>query len=129
MWTFLGSCISIYISIYSISIYISIYVYIEKRTERSRVLLPKIETFSRSFPFFAKECCILYVLFRSVEKNGKEWNVLLGLISHQKLEKRTEKNGMFLLKNGKERNVPNGKERVAQPWHLMTTILYGMTDQ
>ena len=27
-----------------------------------------------------------------------------------------EKNGTFLLKNGKERNVPNGKERGAQPW-------------
>ena len=46
-----------------------------------------------------------------MERSG----VLLGLISCQNLEKRTEKNGMFLLKNGKERNVPNGKERGAQP--------------
>ena len=45
--------------------------------------------FSRSF---AKERCALCVL--------------LGLISRQKLEKRTEKNGTFLLKNGKEWNVP-----------------------
>ena len=71
--------------------------------------------FLHSFPFFAKEQCVLCVLFRSLEKNGKERNVLLGLISRQKLEKRTEKNGMFLLKNRKERNIPNGKERGAQP--------------
>ena len=32
------------------------------------------------------------------------------------IEKRTEKNGTFLLKNGKEQNVPNRKERSAQPW-------------
>ena len=38
----------------------------------------------------------------------------MGLISRQKLEKRVEKNGMFLLKNGKDWNVPNGKERSAQ---------------
>ena len=70
---------------------------------------------SHSFPFFAKGRCVLCVLFHSLEKNRKERNVLLVLISRQKLEKRTEKNGMFLLKNGKERNVPNGKERSAQP--------------
>ena len=40
----------------------------------------------------------------------------MGLISRQKLKKRTEKNGTFLLKNWKERNVPNGKELGAQPW-------------
>ena len=27
-----------------------------------------------------------------------------------------EKNGTFFFKNGKERNVLNGKERGAQPW-------------
>ena len=27
-----------------------------------------------------------------------------------------EKNGTFFFKNGKECNVPNGKERSAQPW-------------
>ena len=27
-----------------------------------------------------------------------------------------EKNGTFFLKNGKEQNAPNGKERGAQPW-------------
>ena len=54
----------------------------------------------RSFTFFAKECCILCVL--------------LGLIRCQKLEKRTEKNGTFFKKNGKEQNVPNGKESGAQ---------------
>ena len=63
--------------------------------EHSCILLQKNETFSHSFTFFAKERCILLVL-----------------ISCQKLEK---KNGTFLLKNGKERNVPNGKESGAQP--------------
>ena len=103
--------IFIYIYLY-ISIYISIYfyIYIEKRMERSAVLLQKNETFSRSFTFFAKECYFPCVLFRSLEKNGKEWNAHLGLISHKKLEKRMEKNGMFLLKNWKEWNVPKGKE-------------------
>ena len=51
--------------------------------------------------FFAKERFILCVR--------------LGLISRQKLEKGTEKNGTFLVKSGKERNIPNGKERGAQP--------------
>ena len=34
-----------------------------------------------------------------------------------------EKNGTFLLKNGKERNVLNGKECDAQPWK------YGSSEQ
>ena len=32
-------------------------------------LLQKNETFSCSFTFFAKECCILCVLLRSLQKN------------------------------------------------------------
>ena len=59
----------------------------------------------RSFTFFAKVCCVLCVL--------------LGLISRQKLEKWTEKKGTFFLKNGKERNLPNGKECGAQPYQQM----------
>ncbi len=98
-------------SIYCISIYIYIYFYkyLEKRTEHSpvlfakernvlaffSVLLKRTECSFRSFPFFAKERYVLSVLFRSFEKNGKECNVLLGLISRQKLEKRTEKNVTF----------------------------------
>ena len=54
-------------------------------------------------------------LYISIYKLKKERNILLGLTSRQKLEKRTEKNGTFLLKNGKEGNVPNGKECGAQP--------------
>ena len=38
---------------------------------------------------------VFCVLFCSLEKNGKECNVLLGLISRQKLEKRMEKNVKF----------------------------------
>ena len=97
---------SIYIYIY---LYKFLYLDLEKRTERSPVLFEKernvLTYFSihlkrtdrsfRSFPFFAKERYVLSVLFRSLEKNGKERNVLLGPISRQKLEKRTEKNVTF----------------------------------
>ena len=54
-----------------------------------------------SFTFFAKELCTLCVLFCSLEKNGKERNILLGLISRQKLEKIMEKNGTFFKRTGK----------------------------
>ena len=100
-------------SFFNIYLYIYVYIY-----------LPKNEIFLRSFPFFVKECCVLCVLFPSLEKNGKERNILLGRISRQKLEKRTEKKGTFLLKNGKERNVSNGKERSAQPWCFVIFLLY-----
>ena len=33
------------------------------------VLLQKNETFSRSFTFFAKECCVLCVIYHSLRKN------------------------------------------------------------
>ena len=53
---FLKECsvlFSIYICLYiSIYIYIYFYIYLEKRKERSPVLLQKNETFSRSFLFF-----------------------------------------------------------------------------
>ena len=87
----------------------------------------------RSFPFFAKERSVLSILFkrtlrsfRSLEKNGKERSVLCGPISRQKLEKRTEKNVTFFFLNGKERNVPHGKERKRTecptlPEYLVTT--------
>ena len=97
-------------SIYSISIYIYIYfyIYLEKRTERSPVLLQKNETFSRSFPFFAKECSVLCVLFPSLQKNGaffaffsvflkrmdRSFSVLFVFISHTNianLEKKEHK--------------------------------------
>ena len=93
----------------SIYIYIYFYIYLEKRLERYpvlfakernvlaffSVLLKRMERSFCSFPFFAKKCYVLSVLFRSFEKNGKERNVLLGLISRQKLEKRTEKKVTF----------------------------------
>ena len=99
-----------------ISIYIYIYIYLKKNATFC-VLVQKNKTFSRSFTFFAKERCILckrmllFFAFFSVlckrtlcslrsfpffKKNGKERNIFLGLISRQKLEKRTEKNGTFL---------------------------------
>jgi len=39
-----------------------------KRTICSYVLLQKNDTFLCSFMFFAKECCVLYVLLRSLQK-------------------------------------------------------------
>ena len=56
----------------------------------------------RSFPLFAKERCVLCVLFRSLAKNGTFFG------SHKSPKTRE--------KNGKEGNVPNGKEWRAQPW-------------
>ena len=53
--------------------------------DRSCILLQKNKTFSRSFPFFAKECCVLCILFCSLGKNGKERNI------HFKERKRTER--------------------------------------
>ena len=49
----------------------------------------------RSFPFYRKERFVLYVHFRSIEKNGNERIVLLGFISRKKHKKRTEKNVLF----------------------------------
>ena len=84
-----------------ISIYICIYI-LKKRIRVGHAFFCKRMLRSlRSLTFFAKECCVLCLL--------------LGLISRQKIEKRMEKNGTFFLKNGKERNVPNGKECDAQP--------------
>ena len=74
------------------------------------VLLQKNETFSRSFTFFAKEHCVLCVLFCSLEKNRKERNVLLGLI---KVAKNSKKEQKKKLRSLKERNVLNGKEHGA----------------
>ena len=50
---------------------------------------------------------VLYVLFRSFEKNGKEHSVLLGLISRQKLKKERERTERSL----KERERPERSER------------------
>ena len=50
------------------------------------VLCKKTLRSLRSFAFFAKERCALC---------GKERSILLGLISRQKLDKRTEKNVVF----------------------------------
>ena len=55
----------------------------------------------RSFPFFAKEWDVLYVLSCSFEKNGKGRSVLLGLISRQRPKKRMGKNRTFFKRTGK----------------------------
>ena len=93
-----------------------------KRTFRSRILFRSLQKNVPFFGFFSVLCkrtLRSLCLFHSLEKNGKESNILLGLISRQKLEKRMEKNGKFFFKNGKERNIPNGKERSAKPWRYL----------
>ena len=82
-------------------------------------------TLSRSFAkernglaFFSILCKRPKRSLRSFLFFAKEQNVLLGLISRQILEKRTGKNGKeqnVLFLERKKRNVPNGKERSAQP--------------
>ena len=80
---------------------------------------------------FAKERNVLaffYVLgermlhsLRSFMFFAKEWNVLLGLISRQKLKKRTEKNGAFfkrMEKNGKFRTEKNALPNPDDSPHL-----------
>ena len=109
LYIYISINIYIYIYIYLYKyIYIYIYIYVYwKRTERSRALMQKNETFLRSFikngtifAFFPVLCEIMWRslhsflffwkererTFRSFEshkspktkkKNGKEWNVLL----------------------------------------------------
>ena len=92
-------------------IYIYLYIYIEKRTQHSHVLLCSL----RSFMFFAKELCVLCVLFCSLEKNGKECIVLSGFISRQKLKKRTEKNVAFFKRTEKNETFRTEKNAVPNP--------------
>ena len=114
--------IYIYISIYryciyiSINIYICIFIYIYILKKERNILLSfakerNVLTFFyvlckrtlRSFTFFAKERCVL--------KNAKERNVLLGLISRQKLQKkrkRTERSFFRTKKNVTYRTEKNG---------------------
>ena len=62
-----------------------------KRTKRSCVLFRSMQKNVAFFAFFSVLCIRTLHSLRSFL-----WNVLLGLISHQKLEK----------KNGKEQNIP-----------------------
>ena len=77
------------------------------------VLLQKNETFSRSFTFLTKECCVLCVLLHSFEKNGKELSVLLCLISRQKLKKEQERTERSLKEQ--ERTECSERERTRCP--------------
>ena len=113
------------------NIYLYIYIYFEKRTEHSAffckrtkrshvfpILHKRTGRSWRPFPFFAKEHKDLYVLSRSFEKNRKERSVLLGLISRQKLKKRTGKNRTFFKRTGKNRTFWTGKNAVPNPAFL-----------
>ena len=77
------------------------------------VLYKRTKHSLRSFPFFAKEQEVLYVLSCSFEKNGKARSVLLGLVSRQKLKKRTGKNGTFF--NRTEKTEHSERERTRSP--------------
>ena len=114
---------SIYIYIY-ISVYIYIYIlkkrtqrsaFFCKRTKSSRILLhslQKNETFSAFF----------YVLYKRTLRSlrsftflRKERSVLLGLISRQKLEKRTLKNDAFFKRTEKNDALRTEKNAVPNP--------------
>ena len=69
--------------------------------ERSGILFRSLQKNVTFFAFFSVLCKRMLHSLRSFE-------------SH-KSPKTQEKNRTFFFKNGKERNVPNGKERGAQP--------------
>ena len=73
--------------------------------ERSAVLLQKNETFLRSFTFFAKECCILCVLLRSLQKNGAFFAFLRKERKRMHHSFGFHKSPKTQKKNGKERCV------------------------
>ena len=97
--------------------------------------------FLRSFTFFAKECCVLCVLLRCLQKNVAFFSVLcirtlrslhsfplfrkerektersFGSHKSPKTRKRTEMNGTFFLKNGMYRM---GKNAVPNPAVLIS---------
>ena len=76
--------------------------------ERSRVLLQKNGTFSRSFTFFAKEHCVLCILLRSLcsltflRKERKRTHHSFGSHKSPKNRKKNIKERCILKKNSKE---------------------------
>ena len=115
-------------SFFYIYLYISIYTlhsaFFCKRTKCSCVLLNSLQ---KNVAFFA----LLYVLckrtlhsLRSFQFFRKERKRTQHSFGSHKSPKTLKKNGTFFLKNGKERNVPNGKERGAQPWLNITFLNY-----
>ena len=88
------------------------------------VLLRKNEMFSHFFTFFAKERCILCVIYvlckrtlrslRSFLLFRKERNILLGSISRQKLYKKTEKKVAFFKRTEKNKVPYPGFYRASQ---------------
>ena len=95
IYMYLHRYISLHIYIYlytDIYLYISIYIYIYvliKKNATFCVLFQKIETFSRSFTFFAKEWNVLCVLLRSLQKN------FAFFVFFYVLKKWTQKNASF----------------------------------
>ena len=89
--------------------YIYLYIYIEKKNAKFCFLL-------RSF---AKErnvlCKRMLRSLRSFLFFAKERSVLLGLISRQKLEKRTEKNVAFFKRTEKNGTFRTEKNAVPNP--------------
>ena len=84
-----------------------------KRMKHSRVLLRSLHKNVAFFAFFYVLCKRVLHSLRSFpffrkERERTERSFGSHTVSRQKLEKRTEKNGTFLLKNGKDRG--------AQPW-------------
>ena len=113
---------SIYIYIY---LYISIYIlkkehnvlaFFCKRTKRSRIFLHSLQ---KIVAFFSVLCKRMFCSLRSFPFFRKERKRTERSFGSHKSPKTREKNGTFFFKNGKERNVPNGKEQSAQPWFFL----------
>ena len=96
-----------------------------KRMKRSCFLLRSLQKNVAFFAFFYVLCkrtlrslrsfAFFSVLFCSLEKNGKECSILLGLISRQKLEKRTKKNVAFFKRTEKKETFRTEKNMVPNP--------------
>ena len=125
----------------SIYIYITVYIYIYiycKNNAMFCVLLQKNKTFSHSFTFFAKECCVLckrmlrslrsFTFLRKERKRTqKNASFLLDFISRQKLEKRMQKNVAFRRKRTRCLTLRlYYKENVlcSYTWKIMNRNLY-----
>ena len=101
--------------LFLIYIYIYLYIYLLKK---ERNVLHSFAKERNVLTFFAKVCCILCVLFRSLEKN-----VFLGLIGRQKLKKE-RKRTLRSFKKRKRTERSEWKRTGAQPCCHLDQIVH-----
>ena len=100
----------------------NVLAFFSKSTKRSRVLFHSLQTNIAFFAFFSVLCKRILHSLRSFLFFRKEWKKTERSFGSHKSPKTQEKNETFFFKNGKERNVPNRKERSAQPCNVYTVI-------